>query len=90
MKVTRVGEGPIVTEVKNHWKIIALGIQNKDLTGLQCARIGISYFEPGGGGKDTGASFERVYYMLSGSMTVKCGDEEITIKQGDSNFHSIS
>lgn len=86
MKVVRAEERGTHFEPANHWGCWPMRIHGKDETGATKFWIGISEFLPDGGGKDDGMPAERVYYILSGTMKVKSGDQEFTLNPGDSVF----
>ena len=85
MKVVRVGEGRHY-DPPGHWGCWPLRIHGKEESGTQGLMISYAHFLPGGGGKDDGAPIERVYYILSGSITIKAGGEEATLNAGDSVY----
>lgn len=86
MKVVRAADRGTHFEPANHWGCWPMRIHGKEETGAQGFWVAISEFLPDGGGKDDGMPAERVYYILSGTMKVKSGNEEYILHQGDSVF----
>lgn len=85
MKVVRRHEGSHF-EPKNHWGCWPIRQHGKEQTGTHGMWTAISTFLPEGGGKDDGLPPERIYYILSGTMTVKTGDQQVTLNEGDSVY----
>ena len=70
-----------------HYNMIALRLQHKETTGVENFWVGLSHFLPGGGAEMSASSFERVYVMLSGKMTIITEDrKEIVLKPLDSLY----
>jgi mannose-6-phosphate isomerase-like protein (cupin superfamily) len=71
-----------------HFDMTAFRLQGKDESGIQSFWVGKSFFLPGGGAdwayEDN--PFEKVYYILSGEMTVKSKDEIFHLNKGDSFY----
>jgi quercetin dioxygenase-like cupin family protein len=57
-------------EAPGHFKVATLRLHHKETTGTQKFWIGISHFLPGGGTEMDAAPIERVYFVLSGTLTV--------------------
>ena len=85
MKVARAGQGRR-HEAPNHWDYWAMRMHGKEETGAEKVWVAYVHFLPGGGGKDDGLPAERIYYILSGSLTLKAGGEEVTLNAGDSVY----
>jgi mannose-6-phosphate isomerase-like protein (cupin superfamily) len=67
----------------------AFRLQGKDETGIQTFWMGKSFFLPGGGADwayEENSPNEKVYYILSGEMTVKSKTETFSLKAGDSLY----
>jgi len=76
-------------EAAGHFKMTTLRLQHKEITGVESFWVGLSYFLPGGGAEMSVANFERVYFMISGEMTVITEDgKEIVLKPFDSLYIS--
>ena len=74
-------------EAPGHFKMTALRLHHKETTGTENFWIGLSHFLPGGGAEMGSADFERVYFVLSGTLTVVTPDKkEITLQPMDSLF----
>jgi len=61
-------------EAFGHFKAVALRVQHKETTGVQAFWVGLSHFLPGGGAEMSANDFEKVYFVLSGTLTVKPED----------------
>jgi quercetin dioxygenase-like cupin family protein len=61
-------------EAPGHFKMVALRLQHKETTGVETFWVGLSYFLPGGGAEMSASDFERVYFVLTGTMTVVAED----------------
>ena len=71
-----------------HYDMTAFRLQGKDETGNQSFWMGKSFFLPGGGAEWAYEDnpLDKVYYVLSGEMTVKSKTETFVLKAGDSIF----
>jgi mannose-6-phosphate isomerase-like protein (cupin superfamily) len=72
-----------------HFGMTAFRLQGKEETGIQTFWVGKSYFLPGGGAEwayEENSPNEKVYYILSGEITVKSKDETFVLRQGDSLY----
>ncbi|MEM0240396.1 MAG: cupin domain-containing protein [Thermosphaera sp.] len=56
-------------EAPKHFNMVALRLHSRDTTGTQKFWVGLSHFLPGGGA-EMDAGPERVYFVLSGTITV--------------------
>ena len=61
-------------EAPGHFKMVALRLHHKETTGIETFWVGLSHFLPGGGAEMSASSSERVYFVLSGNITVKSED----------------
>ena len=86
MRVVKASDRGTHFEPANHWGCWPMRIHGKEETGAQKMWVAVSEFLPDGGGKDEGLAAERVYYILSGTMKVKTGDQEWILSEGDSVF----
>jgi len=74
-------------EARGHFKMVALRLQHKETTGVETFWVGLSHFLPGGGAEMSASSFEKVYVMLSGKLTVVAEDgKEIVLEPMDSLY----
>jgi mannose-6-phosphate isomerase-like protein (cupin superfamily) len=68
-------------EAPGHVKMVAMRLAGKEETGNQKFWMGLSHFLPGGGAawayEDN--PMEKVYFVLSGHLTVKTKSEEIVV-----------
>ena len=68
MKVA-FGDAPAY-EATKHFGAATYRLQHRDLSGVQGFWVGLSYFLPGGGAEMDSSDTEKVYVVLSGSVTV--------------------
>jgi mannose-6-phosphate isomerase-like protein (cupin superfamily) len=67
--------------------MVALRVQGKEETGAQDMWVGLSHFLPGGGASMSGNNFEKIYFVLSGTITVITkGGERIVLRPNDSLY----
>jgi mannose-6-phosphate isomerase-like protein (cupin superfamily) len=85
MKVVRNGEGQHFAP-PDHWGVYPIKQHGKDETGTGGVWTALSVYLPEGGGEDKGMPVERIYYVLSGTMTIRAGDREINLQEGDSVY----
>ena len=57
-------------EVPGHFKMVALRLHHRETTGVKAFWVGLSHFLPGGGAEMSASDFEKVYFVLSGTLTV--------------------
>ncbi|MDR1292477.1 MAG: cupin domain-containing protein [Clostridiales Family XIII bacterium] len=72
-----------------HFGMTAFRLQGKDETGIRTFWMGKSFFLPGGGADwayEENSPNEKVYYILSGEITVKSKDGTFVLKAGDSLY----
>lgn len=74
-------------EAPGHFKMIAMRLQGREETGTKNFWMGLSHFLPGGGAEMGSSDFEKVYFVLSGTLTVVTPDKkEITLEPTDSLY----
>jgi mannose-6-phosphate isomerase-like protein (cupin superfamily) len=74
-------------QAAGHFNMVALKIQGKEETGAQDMWVGLSHFLPGGGATMSANNFEKIYFVLSGMITVITkGAEKIVLKPHDSLY----
>ncbi|MHB8566207.1 MAG: cupin domain-containing protein [Nitrososphaerales archaeon] len=77
-------------QAPGHFGCTALRLQHKDTTGTQSFTVGLSHFLPGGGAEMATSEFERVYYVISGTITVTDSEgRDITLGPTDSLYIAI-
>ena len=71
-----------------HFGAVSLRLQGAEESGLTKFWVGMTHFLPGGGAEwDYEESpTEKVYFVLSGEITVKTKEGEVTIKATDSLY----
>lgn len=81
MKVIKKSEGTPYEAPKhfNVWSTRKLAA-DKDSQNLT---VSISHFLPNGGTEMSGSPPEKIYYIISGSMTITTKSEEYTLNEGD-------
>jgi mannose-6-phosphate isomerase-like protein (cupin superfamily) len=62
----------------------SLRLQGFEPGGPEVAWVGLSHFQPGGGATESASGVERVYVVISGSLTVRAGGQEATLGPLDS------
>ena len=80
MKKVRLDEAKPY-EAPGHFKMVAMGLSDKEETGAQKFRVGMSYFLPGGGAEYAyeDSPLEKFYFVLDGEITVKTKKEEFVL-----------
>lgn len=74
-------------EAPGHFKMVAMRLHGKEETGTKNFWVGLSHFLPGGGAEMGASNFEKVYFVLSGTLTVVTRDKkEITLGPMDSLY----
>jgi quercetin dioxygenase-like cupin family protein len=85
MHVTRIGDaGPY--EAPKHHGGHMLRLQGHDASAAEHFSVGLSHFLPGGGADHDATPLEKVYVVLSGEVTVRTDDDEVTLKPLDSCY----
>ncbi len=82
MKVVKNAQGTPY-EAPKHFGVY--GIQ-KFVEESKRVKVFYSYFQPNGGADMSGSPTEKIYYLVSGSITVKGASEEHVMNQGDIIF----
>ena len=74
-------------EAPGHFKMVAMKLHGREETGTKNFWVGLSHFLPGGGAEMGASNFEKVYFVLSGTLTVVTRDKkEITLGPMDSLY----
>jgi quercetin dioxygenase-like cupin family protein len=73
-------------QAAKHFDMTAMRLQGKEETGATKFWMGLSHFLPGGGAEFDSSPTEKIYFVLSGEVTVKTATEEVTLKAWDSLF----
>lgn len=71
-------------QAPNHYDVRSLRLQGFEPGGPTQSWVGLSHFLPGGGAGPDSSPLEKVYVVLSGTLTVRVGDREITLGALDS------
>ena len=89
------GTGIVKRELKDaptypaakHFDVKTLLLQHRDNGGPKSFWVGLSYFLPDGGAEMSSSSMERVYAVLSGTLTLITGEgEEMELKPMDTVY----
>jgi len=76
-----------VHNVVGHFGNVTYKMQHKEIGGPKEFWVGLSYFLPGGGAEMSASGAERVYVVISGSVTVISEDgKEYTLNPMDSLY----
>jgi len=74
-------------DAPGHFNVTTLRLQHNETTGVKNFWVGLSHFLPGGGAEMSSSNFEKVYFMISGKMTVVTEDgKEIVLEPFDSLY----
>ena len=73
-------------EAPNHRDYKSFRVYGAEMGGSQSLVFGISHFLPGGGAGPDASPPEKIYYILSGELTVIAGGKEQVAKPGDTVF----
>ena len=73
-------------EAPNHRDYKSLRVFGAEMGGSQTLIFGISHFLPGGGAGPDASPPEKIYYVLSGELTVIAGGKEAVARAGDSVY----
>ena len=74
-------------EAPGHFKVFTMRLQGKEETGTKNVWLGMSHFLPGGGAEMGSSTSEKIYFVLSGILTVVMKDKhEIVIGPMDSLY----
>jgi mannose-6-phosphate isomerase-like protein (cupin superfamily) len=85
MEVKRFAEAKPY-EVPNHRGYTSLRLFGAEAGGPQQFVVGLSHFLPGGGAGPDASPTEKVYFILSGELTVIAGGKETVLEANDSCF----
>jgi quercetin dioxygenase-like cupin family protein len=73
-------------EAPNHWNMRGLRLQGFEEGGPQKLWVGLSHFLPGGGAGPDSSPLEKIYVVVAGEVTVRCGGQEVRLGPMDSCF----
>ena len=73
-------------EAPGHFDVSTLRLHDKDISGSDKFIMGISHFLPGGGCDMGSTPTEKIYYVISGEITVKTDDGEMVLGPNDSIY----
>jgi quercetin dioxygenase-like cupin family protein len=73
-------------EAPNHRAYSSLRLFGAEAGGPKQLVVGLSHFLPGGGAGPDASPTEKVYFILSGELTVIVGGKETVLKANDSCF----
>ena len=73
-------------EAPNHRAYCSLRLFGLDAGGPKQFTVGLSHFLPGGGAGPDASPTEKVYYVLSGELTLIADGKESVLKANDSCF----
>jgi len=85
MEVKRFAEAKAY-EAANHRGYCSLRLFGLDAGGPKQLVVGVSHFLPGGGAGPDASPTEKVYFVLSGELTVVVGGKETVLHRNDSCF----
>jgi len=71
-------------EAANHRGVVGLRLQGFEPGGPTNQWVGLSHYLPGGGAGPDSTPFEKIYVVLSGTMTLIVGGEETELQPCDS------
>ena len=73
-------------DAPNHRACSTLRVFGVEAGGTKSLIVGVSHFLPGGGAGPDASPPEKIYYVLSGELTVIAGGKETVAKAGDSVY----
>ena len=73
-------------EAPNHRGYHSLRVFGAEAGGTKGLVFGVSHFLPGGGAGPDASPPEKVYYIISGELTIIAGGKETVAKAGDSVY----
>jgi mannose-6-phosphate isomerase-like protein (cupin superfamily) len=85
MKIRRLNEAPPY-EAPNHYKVGSCRLMGFDPEGPKAFWTGLSHYLPGGGAGPDSSPLEKVYVVLSGHLTLRCGGKEEVLGPMDSCY----
>ncbi len=71
-------------EAPNHFDMRAVRLQGFEEGGPTKSWVGLSHFLPGGGAGPDSSPLEKVYVVLAGQVTLRCGGETVVLGPMDS------
>jgi mannose-6-phosphate isomerase-like protein (cupin superfamily) len=71
-------------EAPNHYAMRSLRLQGFESDGPKTSWVGLSHFLPGGGAGPDSSALEKVYIVLTGSLTIRASGDEVTLEPLDS------
>lgn len=80
--VTRFADAKFY-EVPNHREYCSLRYCKTGPVGSKTINFGVSHFLPGGGAGPDGSPSEKVYFVLSGELTVIVGGQKTVLRRND-------
>jgi quercetin dioxygenase-like cupin family protein len=83
MHIKRISEA-LPYQAPNHYDMRSLRLQGFEPDGPTQSWVGLSHFLPGGGAGPDSSPLEKVYVVLSGSLTVRASGQEVTLGPLDS------
>ena len=75
MEITRFAEARRYDAPK-HYDMRSLRLQGFDASDARFAWLGLSHFLPGGGAEMDSGPLEKIYFVLSGEITIELGSGE--------------
>ena len=83
MEVTRYDAAPPYEAPKHH-ECFGLRLQGFEVSKTRTFWMGLSHFLPGGGAFEDATPVEKVYFVLTGELTVIVDGKETVLKANDS------
>lgn len=83
MHVTRIADAKLY-EAKFHYQMAAIQLQGGAESETRHLTVGLSHFLPGGGVTRSASPTEKVYVVVTGSLTIITDDGEVTLEPLDS------
>jgi mannose-6-phosphate isomerase-like protein (cupin superfamily) len=85
MEVTRIADAEAYEAAKHH-AMRALRLQGFDASPAKGFWVGLSHFLPGGGAESSATPLEKVYVVLTGTITVETDDGTVELSALDSCY----
>lgn len=82
MRIKRFAEATPY-EAPNHFSMGALRLQGFEEGGPEKFWVGLSHFLPGGGAGPDASPLEKVYVVVAGEVTVRCGGMTAVLRPMD-------
>lgn len=86
MRLVKASEYPTY-QAPGHFNMTALRVQHRDTTGTKSFWVGLSVFQPGGGVELSRNDTEKVYFLVSGRLTITSGDGKEYILEPFDSLH---